>query len=152
MRTFSRDDLSAKSAKELFPQARSAEGAVAGNWLFHGDLDRAHKIAQEIETPEGSFWHAIMHRREPDASNSAYWFRRVGKHPLFPALHERVAALLADYTDVNFHLKAEWDPFAFIDFYEVARRKPGSREKALSDAIERIEWELLFDYCARPSE
>jgi len=152
MHIFSQDDLTRKSAAELFPQARCAEGAVAGNWLLHGELDRAHKIAQEIETPEGSFWHAIMHRREPDAANSAYWFRRVGKHPLFPALRERVAVLLADFPGVKFALKSEWDPFAFGDFYEDARRRPGSREKAFSDAVEQIEWELLFDYCARPSE
>src|SRR5690242_1748407 len=52
----------------------------AGLYLYFDHLDPAHKIAQDIETPDGSFWHGIMHRREPDDENSAYWFRRVGAH------------------------------------------------------------------------
>jgi hypothetical protein len=152
MKTFSKDDLRGRTPQELFPGARAPEAAVAGAWLALGDLDAAHKAAQEIETPEGSFWHAILHRREPDPANSAYWFRRTGRHPVFPALRERVAALLDEFADVRFALKDEWDPYAFIDFYETARRRPGSRERELSDAIEQIEWELLFEYCTRPSE
>jgi hypothetical protein len=152
MKSYSEEELRRGAAGELFPGARAPEAAVAGNWLALGDLDAAHRTAQEIETPEGSYWHAIMHRREPDPSNSAYWFGRTGRHAIFPALRERASEALEAYPDVKFALKAEWDPYAFIDFYEMARRKPGSREKELSDVIERIEWELLFDYCARPPE
>jgi hypothetical protein len=28
------------------------------------------------------FWHAIMHRREPDAANSKHWWRQVGTLPV----------------------------------------------------------------------
>ena len=42
----------------------------AGVWLYHDFLDESHQISQEIETPAGSYWHGILHRREPDYANS----------------------------------------------------------------------------------
>src|SRR5262245_3674168 len=48
----------------------AARCCLAGLWLAHDFLDESHAISQEIETPDGSYWHAIMHRREPDYWNS----------------------------------------------------------------------------------
>ena len=48
-------------------------------WDARGDWTRAHEIAQEIETPEGAQVHAYLHRREGDAVNARYWYRRAGK-------------------------------------------------------------------------
>src|SRR5687767_6605154 len=45
-----------------------ARCALAGLWLLFDELERAHRIVQEIPTPTGSFWHAIVHRREGDFS------------------------------------------------------------------------------------
>jgi hypothetical protein len=50
--------------------------------LWHdarGDWDAAHRVAQDIEKPEGAWIHAYLHRKEGDASNAAYWYRRAGK-------------------------------------------------------------------------
>src|SRR4051812_8366636 len=55
--------------------ANMAGCCVAGIWLLHDYLDESHKISQGIDTTSGSFWHAIMHRREGDFSNAKYWFR-----------------------------------------------------------------------------
>src|SRR5262245_27937857 len=59
-----------------------ASACRAGLWLAFGFLDESHTISQDLHTAEGSYWHALMHRREPDAGNAMYWFRRVGHHPV----------------------------------------------------------------------
>ena len=61
---------------------------ISGLWLRHGFLAESHTVSQSIPTQSGSYWHGIMHRREPDYENAKYWFRRVGSHSVFPQLHE----------------------------------------------------------------
>ncbi|HVN03557.1 MAG TPA: hypothetical protein VMT86_04010, partial [Bryobacteraceae bacterium] len=131
-----RGRLRSASAPKLFPGARAPEAALSGLYVYYSCFDEAHTIAQDIPTAEGSYWHAIVHRQEPDAGNSAYWFRRAGTHPIFPAL-----ARAAGHTGA-------WDPFAFIEQCEQARCKPGSEAESRARAVQLIEWQLLFDYCA----
>jgi len=50
--------------------------------LWHdgrGDWDAAHRVAQDIDTDEGAWIHAYLHRREGDLGNAAYWYRRAGR-------------------------------------------------------------------------
>ena len=47
-------------------------------WDARGDWDRAHRIAQEDSTLEGSRVHAYLHRKEGDLWNADYWYRRAG--------------------------------------------------------------------------
>lgn len=143
-----REALAAASAEELFPRARAAGAALSGLWLYFGCFDESHRLSQDIATPEGSYWHGILHRQEPDPGNAAYWFRRVGPHPVFEALYPEAGGLLAA-SGVRWSPGDEWDPFAFIDFCESARRRPGSAEEDAALAIQLAEWQLLFDYCAR---
>ncbi len=135
-----RELLVAAQAPQLFPGSRAPEAALAGLYLYFSCLDEAHTIAQGISTPEGSYWHAIMHRQEPDPGNSGYWFRRVGAHPIFPALREAAAGIGVDFGPI-------WDPFAFIDLCERALRA-GSDEERRALEVQRAEWQLLFDFCA----
>jgi hypothetical protein len=142
--------LESLSARQLFSRASAPEAAMAGLWLYFGAFDRSHSIAQDIPTPEGSYWHGILHRHEPDAGNAGYWFRRVGQHPIFPALRD-AAEFIVESCEADFTPGERWDPFAFIEFYERARRS--SAQSAAGDAVRAIalaEWQLLFDYCARP--
>lgn len=54
--------------------------ALAALWHDgRGDWDAAHGVAQEIENPDGAWIHAYLHRKEGDAGNAAYWYRRAGK-------------------------------------------------------------------------
>ncbi len=50
--------------------------------LWHdarGDWDTAHQAAQDVDTPNGAWVHAYLHRKEGDPGNAAYWYRRAGR-------------------------------------------------------------------------
>jgi hypothetical protein len=141
--------LARLSSAGLFSEARAPEAALAGLYLYFSCWEEAHRVAQDIPSPEGSYWHGIVHRQEPDPGNAAYWFRQVGRHAIFPALREEAARLSAG-SAADLPVPASWDPFAFIDLCEKARRQPGSDLEALALHVQRAEWQILFDYCARP--
>jgi hypothetical protein len=139
-------------ATRLFPKARAPEPAAAGLALYLNCWSRAHEIAQDLEGPEGSYWHAIVHRMEPDTWNSGYWFQRVGRHPIFTALQSRAEDIVRSNGGSGIVLKREWDPKAFIDVCESARRQPGSALEQAAIEIQFAEWELLMRWCSEPTD
>ena len=118
-----------------------SESVKAGLYLYCSCWDEAHTTADAVEDPDGSFWHAIVHRQEPDPGNSAYWFRKTGAHPIFPKLAEEASAS-------GYQTNRTWDPFRFIEFCDAAPN--GSAREQLAMKVQRAEWQLLFDHCARP--
>jgi hypothetical protein len=125
---------------------------IAGVWLLYDRLDESHTISQGIDTTAGSYWHAIMHRREGDFSNAKYWFRHAGQYPTFAQLGERAAELATKRNEEPLIRKlvagGDWDPYAFVDLCQsVARGQTAARELCLD--IQQAEWELLFDHCYR---
>jgi hypothetical protein len=81
------------------PPAALAPPLVALWQDAKGDWDGAHRVAQDIESTDGAWIHAYLHRKEGDASNAAYWYRRAGKPvargPLEQEWEEIATALLA---------------------------------------------------------
>jgi hypothetical protein len=116
----------------------TAVACIAGVWLVHDFLDESHAISQHIDTPEGAFWHGIMHRREGDFANAKYWFRRVGDHKVYGDLS---AAVSSDGTFA-------FDPYSFVDLCQRALRSSGDSVDHCR-RVQQLEWELLFDFCYR---
>lgn len=88
-----------RTASEAAPPKNISQPLLA---LWHdvrGDWNAAHETAQSAEDEAGAWVHAYLHRKEGDASNAAYWYRRARKPIATDALStewERiVSALLA---------------------------------------------------------
>ena len=141
--------IQSQSAQKLFPSAPAPEAAASGLYLYFSCWEDAHQTAQSIETPEGSYWHAIVHRQEPDAGNASYWFKQVGEHPIFPQLLEAAQEIAAARQGAHLKLSDTWNPFAFIDVCQDAGNHRGSELERAALEIQRAEWQLLFDFCAR---
>jgi hypothetical protein len=63
-------------------------------WEAKGDWDAAHRAAQQQEDAAGAWVHAYLHRREGDAENARYWYRRAGKSEASVALDRERDAII----------------------------------------------------------
>ena len=64
-------------------------------WDAKGNWTKAHESAQQDEGLAGAWVHAYLHRKEGDASNAAYWYRRAGKSPTRASLEEEWSEITA---------------------------------------------------------
>jgi hypothetical protein len=116
----------------------AAKACHAGLWLLYDFHDESHAISQDLPTPEGSAWHAILHRRESDAWNSNYWWKRVGSHPFLDDLRR-------DSPSIGYEYKT---PESFVAYCE-RNRGTGSSDEATAVRVQTLEWQRLFDHCFR---
>lgn len=114
--------LAAATAVISAPALSGRDALKAGLWLYVDELDRSHDISQGMKNATGSYWHAIMHRREGDFWNSKYWYRNAGSHPAITG----------------------FDPSDFVDQVEAAG---GDNEELI--AQQQQEWQALFKWCAQ---
>ena len=135
-----------------------ANAVKSGLLLWNDALDDSHDVSQSIRSKTGSYWHGIMHRREPDYSNSKYWFARVGNHPVFPTLRVRILdtlkagsnqpAQLARYAGA-IEQNDNWDAAQFIDWCQDAERLSDSEVVEFLRMVQVEEIKLLLEYSCR---
>jgi hypothetical protein len=129
-----------------------ADAVMSALWLRHDWLEQSHHICQGIDTPTGSFWHAIMHRREGDFSNSRYWYHRTNAHAMFKTLAARAGDVINPFpADKSvFRLVAQgWNPSAFVDLVQQVHEHPDDPRHRLCVSIQELEWQTLFEHCTR---
>jgi hypothetical protein len=66
--------------------------------LWHdatGDWHQAHRVAQDVETADGAWVHAYLHRKEGDLGNAGYWYRRAGRPAASGPLDDEWRAIAA---------------------------------------------------------
>ena len=138
----------------VFPRAGwpALQCLCAGVWQVLDAWDASHEAAQEAEDQGerslSPYWHAIAHRREPDPGNAAYWFRRVGRHAIFPTLAAEARHLSGpdDPAALARCLPGgSWDAMAFISYCGDAARRPGSGAERLARRLQRAEMVLLLE-------
>lgn len=128
----------------------------AGLLLWHDALDQSHHRSQTVEgegtNRNADYWHAIMHRREPDYGNSKYWFRAVGPHPVVERLAPLAYQLLnscpvesARIWQNRLLAGGRWDAFAFVDLCEAVADDEESGLGRTARQIQRAEMLLLTE-------
>jgi len=138
------DDATLSDGKT--PGNPAAFALIRGGLFYAADaIHDAHQIFQDASGDLGSYWHGMMHRREGDFDNARYWFRRAGTLPVFGALHHTASA----HSPVMAR-QLNWDPYLFTGECEQARFGETESLKELA-ALQRAEFEELFDYCWRQS-
>ena len=148
------DQLSALSVESAFSgdpvlDPMMAQCCISGLWLMHHYLEESHSLSKAIDTPEGCYWHGIMHRREPDYSNSKYWFRHVGAHPLFAELADRVPPGSSGEPRLSrLVVNRAWDPFAFVDLCASCAQGPHENLRGQLEDLQAIEIDSLLAYCS----
>ena len=87
-------DEFSKSITAAAPSATLNQYALSLWYDAKGDWEAAHHIIQDIDNSTAAWIHAYLHRKEGDAGNAGYWYRRAGKK-------------MPDYT-----LEKEWEEIA----------------------------------------
>lgn len=82
-----------QSVKETTPPANLSHALQALWWDAKGDWHKAHEQAQAQDDAVGAWVHAYLHRKEGDASNAGYWYRRARKPHAVVSLDEEWTAI-----------------------------------------------------------
>ena len=154
------DALASASLDELFrgeslKNTTFGDAIRSGLLLWNDALDESHNISQGLANQTGSYWHGIMHRREPDYSNAKYWFGRTGAHPIFPQIREHALAIFnetSNPSDALAHIaqtiqaEENWDAYQFIDWCQAAEDGADADVTRFLQQVQAEEIKLLLAY------
>lgn len=142
--------------EELFegfdPSDEKKGGCRAGLLLWNDDLDASHTVSQSIKAPTGSAWHAMMHRREGDFSNSKHWWRNAGAHPAFDDIYTEAMSALLEFQSEKatafaekLHEAGTWIPMEFVDACAGAQEQ----EQPWLQRLQVVEIRSMLNWCLR---
>jgi len=137
------------SANRRVRMPHDAESLRAGLWLLFDFENESHQLSQNVPTPSGSYWHGILHRREPDANNAKYWMARIGEHPVLPELLQDAMEIAAAAGPAGAALHQALRAMTSFNAAWFVERCTSPAEPAATKIlleIQRREWTLLFDY------
>ncbi len=139
--------------------------ALAGILLLWDHLDASHEISQSLEgrgSPRtADYWHGIMHRREPDPGNAAYWFRTLGTHPAFADLYENLPGWLEkmgvdggaeSLIGEQLLNQSTWNPYRFIDLCRIALKQPNGPADQAVRIVQFLEMLNLIKFSMNDSQ
>jgi hypothetical protein len=135
---------------EKVHQRLYADAVVSGFLIWNDCEDEAHSLAQNITIPEGSYLHAIIHRREPDIWNSGYWFKKVGNHPVYSLVYDFVSQNYTEEIKDMILIGDEWDPEIFNKLVEKAQNGEHTFHHELAE-IQHAELLFLIAHSYRHS-
>ncbi len=144
-------------------KAVSALGAKEGGalllkgalYLYFDGFEEAHQIAQDHEGVAGNWIHAFLHRREPDAGNSLYWYRRTAiPKPFSREIVDHVRLILGkkpanglEELKKKVETSKIWEPESFVNLADQYRREdPSSPAYRVLAEIQEAEWQVLLKY------
>ena len=141
---------SLEATRHLGLPERDLELITALALLYHDHHDGAHNRVQDRTDADGCLLHAILHRREPDHWNAAYWFRRVSGHPIYRSLTPGAiqAAQDAEARVVlgNLTLSGDLDPLAFVQECRRVAERPCARSEAYLRKVQHLEFAALGEH------
>jgi hypothetical protein len=131
-------------ASEIYKNGGSVESVENSKAINHSELQQM--------TSTLAFWHAIMHRREGDFSNSKYWYARAAGHPALATIAGSVGPLVnrapADKSLLRM-IASGWNPNAFVDFVESVSADEADARYPIAVQLQQLEWRVLWEHCAR---
>lgn len=118
--------------------------------LYHDHHDPAHDLVQDLGDRDGCLIHAILHRREPDYWNAAYWFRRVSGHPIYraatPAAIRSAQSQEARAVLERLTLSGTLDPVALVRECERAAERPAAEPVGYLRTVQHLEFAALVEH------
>jgi len=123
-------------------------------YLYFDCFEEAHNVANDHEGSwQGNWIHAIVHRREPDAGNSRYWYARVSPPAgIYQAVGQEALRALGPKPPEGLEKLADklkksgtWVPEVFVEVCDRFRKEaPASAPFQKLAQLQEIEWQGLL--------
>jgi len=127
-----------------------AELLTATALLYHDNHDPAHNLVEDRGDRDACLIHALLHRREPDYWNAAYWFRRVSGHPIYalatPAVIRAAQTPEARSVLERLTLSGNLDPLALVQECERMAKRPDAQAIAYLRQVQHLEFAALVEH------